>query len=92
MTTPEQLRSTFSNKAEMTSKWAAVAEQSQRVVQAFAERQAEEGGFSIVDTQGVSRAFLDMMTKMMADPVKLAEAQGKLLQENMQLWQATAAR
>ncbi len=92
MTTPEQLRSTFSNKAEMTSKWAAVAEQSQRVVQAFAERQAEEGGFSIVDTQGVSRAFLDMMTKMMADPFKLAEAQGKLLQENMRLWQATARR
>ncbi len=92
MTTPEQPRTAFSDMAEMTRRWAAVAERSQRAVQAFAERQAEEGGFSIVDTQGVSRAFLDMMTKMMADPVKLAEAQRKLLQDNMQLWEATARR
>ena len=73
MTTSEQPRSTFPNQAEMICRWTALAEQSQQLVQAFTERQAEEGGFSIVDPQGVSRAFLDMMTRMMADPVKLAE-------------------
>ncbi len=92
MTTSEQPRLIFPDQTEMARKWAALAEQSQRVVQAFTERQAEEGDFSIVDAQGVSRAFLEMMTKMMADPVKLAEAQMKLLQDSMQLWQATARR
>ena len=92
MTTPEQPRSTFPDQAEMTHRWTALAEQSQQLIQAFTERQTKEGSFSIVDSQGVSRAFLNMMTKMMADPVKLAEAQMKLLQDNTQLWQATARR
>ena len=76
----------------MAAKWAALAEKSQRVVQAFAERQADEGGFSIVDTQSVSRAFMDLMAKMASDPVKLAEAQMRLWQDSVQLWQAMAQR
>ena len=81
-----------SDQAEMAAKWAALAEKSQRVVQAFAERQADEGGFSIVDTQSVSRAFMDLMAKMASDPVKLAEAQMRLWQDSVQLWQAMAQR
>ena len=81
-----------SDQAEMAAKWAALAEKSRRVVQAFAERQADEGGFSIVDTQSVSRAFMDLMAKMASDPVKLAEAQMRLWQDSVQLWQAMTQR
>jgi len=82
----------FPDQAEMAAKWTALAEKSQRVVQAFTERQTEDKGFSIVDAQSVSRAFMDLMTKMASDPVKLAEAQMRLWQDSMQLWQAMAQR
>ena len=92
MTTSEQPRLTLPDQAEMARKWAAVAEQSQRVVQAFTERQAEGGDFSLVDPQSVSRAFLDLMSKMAANPVKLAEAQLRFWQDNVGLWQAMTRR
>ena len=90
--TKSQSQEGFSDQAEMTAKWAALAERSQRVVQAFAERQAGDGGFSIVDAQSVSRAFMDLMAKMVSDPVKLAEAQMRLWQDSLQLWQAMGQR
>ena len=92
MTTSEQPRLTLPDQAETARKWAAVAEQSQRVVQAFTERQAEGGDFSLVDPQSVSRAFLDLMSKMAANPVKLAEAQLRFWQDNVGLWQAMTRR
>ncbi len=92
MTTSGQPRPAFPDEAEMARKWAAVAEQSQRVVQAFTERQVEGGDFSLVDLQSVSRAFLDLMTKMAADPVKLAEAQLRFWQDSVGLWQAMSRR
>ncbi len=57
MTTSGRPRRAFPDEAGMARKWAAVAEQSQRVVQAFTERQVEGGDFSLVDLQNVSRAF-----------------------------------
>ncbi|WP_299616681.1 alpha/beta hydrolase [Pelagibius sp.] len=81
-----------SDWAQVGANWAALAEKSQRIVQAFAERQAEDGGFSIVDTQSVNRAFLEMMTKMAADPFRLADAQVQFWQDSARLWQSMALR
>lgn len=92
MTTPEPPRKPGPDPSEMVRKWMTVAERSGQVVQAFAERQAQDDGYSIVDVQGVSQAFLDMTARTMADPVKFAEAQMKLLQENARLWQAMTRR
>ncbi|MEM7021425.1 MAG: class I poly(R)-hydroxyalkanoic acid synthase [Pseudomonadota bacterium] len=79
---------------EVAARWTTLAEKSQRVVQAFAERQAAEqgGGFSMIDPQGVGRAFLELMGKMASDPMRLAEAQMKLWQDNLVLWQSMAQR
>ena len=55
-----------------------VAMQSQRALQAFWERQAEEsasGGFSMVDAGSISNAFSDWSHKLMKDPAKLVESQ-----------------
>ncbi len=60
----------------------ALAEQTQRAVQAFWERQAEEaanGGFSLIDNQGVSKAFFEFTQSLWSDP-------GKLVERHMQLW------
>ena len=72
------------------------AEQSQRIVQAFWERQAEEGreggGYALLDPNVIGRAFFEFGAKMMVDPVRLAEAQCELIQANVALWQNTWRR
>jgi polyhydroxyalkanoate synthase len=77
---------------ELARKWAALAERSQKVVQAFAERQAAGQGFHISDPQSIARAFAELSTRMMADPGKLMEAQMRLWQDSMELWQSTLKR
>ncbi|MDH3474691.1 MAG: class I poly(R)-hydroxyalkanoic acid synthase [Rhodospirillales bacterium] len=77
---------------ELSQKWAALAERSQKAVQAFAERQAADGGFQISDPQSIARAFAELSTRMMADPGKLVEAQMRLWQDSMELWQSTLRR
>jgi polyhydroxyalkanoate synthase len=79
-------------QAELARKWAALAERSQRLVQDFAERQPAGSGFSIADPTTVAQAFAELTAKLMADPAKLAEAQMRLWQDGLKLWQATAQR
>ncbi len=73
---------------------AALAERSQRLVQAFWQRQAEaEGdGFSITDPSSVGRAFLALGTQLLADPSRLAEAQAQLWRDGLALWQSMLQR
>jgi poly[(R)-3-hydroxyalkanoate] polymerase subunit PhaC len=74
---------------------AALAERSQRLVQAFWQRQAEaEGGesFSITDPSAIGRAFLHLGTQLLADPGRLAEAQAQLWRDSVALWQQMARR
>ena len=79
-------------QAELARKWTALAERSQRLVQDFVERQSADSSFSISDPKTVMRAFAELGAQMMADPVKLADAQMRLWQDSMRLWQATAQR
>ncbi len=73
----------------------ALAEQSQRVVQAFWERQAKDaadGGFSVVDNQGVTEAFNDFAQSLWSNPAKLVEGQMQLWQDNLNLLQTFQSR
>lgn len=69
-----------------------LTERSQRVVQAFAERQKDSDGFQIPDPVVIGKAFLEMSAKMMSDPAKLAKAQSELWQSYANLWENTAKR
>jgi polyhydroxyalkanoate synthase len=92
MADPRHSRHNAPDQDELARKWGALAERSQRLVQGFAERQSVESGFSVADPKAVMRAFAELGVKMMADPVKLAEAQMQLWQDSIRLWQATAQR
>ena len=53
---------------------ARIAEQSQRLVQEFVERQAHDGTeYHVLDPQDMARSFQELMAKMMADPAKVLE-------------------
>ena len=92
MAEPQTPAEKEADPAVLAEQWKALAEQSQRVVQAFLERQKEEDQFSIVDPVSIGRAFMEVSTQMLSDPRKLAEAQMQLWQDALQLWQSTTQR
>ncbi|KAA0579076.1 class I poly(R)-hydroxyalkanoic acid synthase [Azospirillum sp. B21] len=78
---------------EMSRAMTRIAEQSQRLVSEFLARQASDGaGPKSPDPMGVGHAFLEMTTRMMADPAKLMQAQMSLWQDYLTLWQRTTQR
>ncbi len=81
-----------SDSAVQAGRWKELAEQSQRVVEAFLEDQSAGDSYSIVDLAGISRAFAQLTAKMLEDPKMLAQAQVQLWQESFKLWRSTAQR
>ena len=82
---------------ELSRAMARIAEQSQRLVAEFLQRQAagearEPVSPGMSDPLNIGKAFLEMTTRMMSNPAKLVEAQVNLWHDYMQLWQATAQR
>ncbi len=69
-----------------------IAEQSQRIVNEFLKRQAEDGAAPAADPLNIGGAFMEMTARMMADPAKMVEAQLNLWQNYLSLWQNTTAR
>ena len=78
--------------AELSKAMTRIAEQSQKLVSEFLARQAGEAPCSTPDPLNVGGAFLEMTARMMADPVKLMQAQVSLWQDYMTLWQRTTQR
>ena len=71
---------------------ARIAEQSQRLVADFVQRNQFQNASGGVDPMAMGRAFMEMTARLMSDPAKLMEAQFSLWQDYMNLWQSTAKR
>ena len=72
-----------------------IAEQSQRLLQEFVERQEADGGggeFQVLDPADMARSFQELTQKMIADPAKVVETQLKLWQDYTNLWQSNLKR
>lgn len=69
-----------------------IATRSQQLVNDFLARQAGAGTPANPDPLNIGKAFMEMTTKMMTDPVKLASAQMQLWQDYVSLWQNTTMR
>ncbi len=78
--------------AKLSQSMADIAERSQRIVTEFLTKQAAEGSIGMSDPLNIGSAFLEMTTKMMTDPGKLAQASMSLWQDYLNLWQNTASR
>ena len=68
------------------------AERSQKIVNAFLERQKSGESYAVADPVEIGKMFMDASMKMMSNPQKFAEQQAKLMQGYADLWQATAKR
>ncbi|EFH12674.1 poly(R)-hydroxyalkanoic acid synthase, class I [Pseudoroseomonas cervicalis ATCC 49957] len=71
-----------------------VAERGQRIVADFLKRQAGEGldGAPGADPSHIGSAFMEMTTRLMANPARLMQAQLGFWQDYLTLWQNTARR
>ncbi len=68
-----------------------IAERSQRIVGEWLKRQAQDGPAS-ADPMNIAGAFMEMTTKLMANPAHLMQAQLGFWNDYMSLWQNTAKR
>ena len=70
-----------------------ITEQSQRIAQAFIERQASRPReFNPLEPAVVSKAYQALWQQMLTDPKRLVEAQVSLWQDYAKLWENTARR
>lgn len=77
---------------ELANDMAKIAAQSQRIVSDFVARHQQNGKPGAHDPLNIGQAFLEMTQRMMSDPARLVEAQMKLWDGYMRLWQYTAQR
>jgi polyhydroxyalkanoate synthase len=71
---------------QLASLYADIAEKSARLLTQFLGR-SRNGLPGVADELGIAQAFFEAWAKLLADPFKLAEAQMKLWQDHMSLWQ-----
>ena len=90
MTEPPNLK--LPDPVELSQAMARIAEQGQKLVGDFLARQPGAQISTNPDPLGLGTAFLDLATRFMADPMKLAQAQANLWGDYLSLWQTTAQR
>jgi len=76
--------------ANLSRSMADIAERSQRIVADWLKRQSSEG--TNFDPLNVGNAFLEMTTKLIANPMGLLQAHVQFWQDYTTLWQNTARR
>jgi len=87
MTAAKQTERPAADPAELAKLYADIARKSGQLVTRFLEQGAKGAPSAFNDELGISQAFFEAWSKMLADPFKLAEVQMKLWQDHMALWQ-----
>jgi len=88
---PETVPFKLPDPAALSRSMADIAERSQRLVGEWLKRQAQEGPGQ-PDPANIGGAFMEMTTRLMANPQRLVQAQMGFWQDYMSLWQSTARR
>lgn len=91
MAEPQSPEIKLPDPVEMSRNVARIAEQSQRLVTDFLQRQSADSS-APQSMMHIGAAFMEMTARMMADPAKLMQAQMSLWQDYMSLWQRTTQR
>jgi polyhydroxyalkanoate synthase len=75
--------------AKQAQLYADIAQKSGRLVTQFLERSRNGGMPGLNDELGLAQAFFQAWSKVLSDPLKLAEAQMKFWQDYASLWQSS---
>src|SRR5215211_496163 len=75
--------------AELAKVCQQVAERSSKILGEFAQKQAASMSAAMRDEMGIAKAFMDLYSRMAADPVLMASVSMSLWAEQTRLWQST---
>ncbi len=78
------------NPIEVSMTVANIAEKSRKLVLEYLKRQGADSSMGMSDMSSVGNAFVEMTTKLMANPANMIGAQLALWQDCVGLWQNTA--
>jgi polyhydroxyalkanoate synthase len=92
MPPPEHAQVSIPDPAQLAQSLARVANRSHQLVVEFLTRAPEFPAVGMADPQNVGRAFLDLTTKMITDPMAIARAQLELWTEHALLWTTMAQK
>src|SRR4030095_6139218 len=73
--------------AEMAKTCAEVAQRASRLITQFMEKHAKDGVHTPSDELGGARAFMDLSSRLLANPYKLAQTQMNMMWDYFSLWQ-----
>ena len=77
---------------DVVKTYAEVAQRASKLITEHVQRQMEKGVSTPTDELGIAQAYMDMMSKMMANPYKLAQNQMSLVWDYFSLWQHSMLR
>jgi polyhydroxyalkanoate synthase len=66
-----------------------VAERSSKILGEFAQKQAQSISAAMRDEMGIAKAFMDLYSRMAADPALMASVSMNLWMDQMRLWQSS---
>ncbi len=74
---------------ELTKVCQTVAERSSRILGEFAQKQAQNMSAAVRDEMGIAKAFMDLYSRMAADPAAMASLSMSMWVDYARLWQST---
>ncbi|MFZ1445080.1 MAG: class I poly(R)-hydroxyalkanoic acid synthase [Candidatus Dechloromonas phosphoritropha] len=80
------------NPAEMAKAYAEVAQRASRMIAKFMEKKAKDGASAPTDELGVAKAFMDLSSRLLANPYKMAQTQMNMMWDYFSLWQNTSMK
>lgn len=80
------------NPAEMAKTYAEVAQRASRLITQFMEKKAKDGVNAPSDELGVAKAFMDLSSRLLANPYKMAQTQMNMMWDYFSLWQNTSMK
>jgi polyhydroxyalkanoate synthase len=80
------------NPAEIAQTYAEVAQRASRLITQHMEKQATKGIAAPSDELGVARAFMDLSSKLLANPYQLAQTQMNMMWDYFSLWQGSTLK
>src|SRR5690606_11671462 len=90
--TPEKPETPAADAGEIALTYAEVAQRASALLQEHMQRQMKEGVQKPTDELGIAQAFMDMSSRLLANPYRLAQGQMILAWNYFSLWQHSMIR
>src|SRR5438046_1436650 len=83
---PMEAKVQTSESADLPKVCHEVAERSSKILGEFANKQAESMSAAVRDEMGIAKAYMDLYTRMAADPAVMASVTMSWWMDSMRLW------